>query len=71
MDVLIWLGALVSLAGVGGLIWCIVLAMRARRAGLPEPELRTRLQRVVVLNTAALFVSAIGLMMVILGITLG
>ncbi|ALG90918.1 MAG: hypothetical protein CL814_03525 [Confluentimicrobium sp.] len=71
MDWLIWLGAAVSLLGLAGLVRCIVLALRARRAGLPEEELRARLQKVVALNMGALLVSALGLMMVILGITLG
>lgn len=71
MDLLIWLGAAVSLVGLAGLIYCIVLAVRAKRAGLEGEEMRARLQRVVVLNMAALLISAIGLMMVIVGIFLG
>jgi hypothetical protein len=71
MDWLIWTGAAVSLAGVAGLVWCIVYALRARRAGLDDAGLRARLQRAVAINLVALFVSAIGLMMVILGISLG
>ena len=70
MEVLIWLGAAVSLLGLAGLIYCILLAFRAKRAGLEGEEMRARLQRVVVLNMAALLVSAIGLMMVIVGIFL-
>lgn len=68
---LIWIGAAVTLAGIGLLLWCILKIARARKAGLPDAELRARLQRVVVLNFGALFLSAIGLIMVILGITLG
>lgn len=70
MDWLIAAGAVISLIGVAGLIWCIVLAMRARRQGLDDDALRARLQQVVVLNMAALGVSAIGLMTVVLGIVL-
>ena len=71
MEFLIWIGAAIALAGVAGLVWCIVLALRARRAGLPDDELRARLQHVVVLNMAALGVSALGLMCVVAGILLG
>jgi hypothetical protein len=71
MDTLIWIGAAISLAGVAGLVWCILLALRARRAGLPDDEMRAALQRVVVLNMAALGVSALGLMCVVAGIVLG
>jgi len=71
MQILIAIGALVSLAGVAGLVWCILLALKARKAGLPDDEMRARLQHVVVLNMAALGVSALGLVMVVTGIFLG
>ena len=70
MDMLIWAGAVVTVLGLAGLIACIVKVARARAAGLPEDELKVRLQRVIALNLGALGVSAIGLMMVILGIFL-
>lgn len=71
MEVLIWSGAAVTLAGLAGLVWCIAKVAAARRAGLPDTELRARLQRVVALNLGALLVSALGLMMVVAGILLG
>lgn len=71
MDNLIWIGALVSLVGIAGLIWCVLIALRAKREGLDENEMKSRLQRVVVINMGALFLSAIGLMMVVVGILLG
>lgn len=71
MDWLIVIGAILSLAGVGGLIWCIVLAMRVRRTTLPEEETRPLLQRIVMLNLGALGVSSLGLMLVVAGILLG
>lgn len=71
MDGLIWSGAAVTLAGLAGLVWCILKVAAARRAGLSDAELRARLQRVVTLNLGALFLSAIGLMMVVAGILLG
>ena len=70
MQMLVWAGALVSLCGVAGLVYCVLRALRARRAGLPEDAMRSELQRVVVVNMAALAVSALGLMMVVLGIFL-
>ncbi|EKX55858.1 hypothetical protein V6Z72_18705 [Cereibacter sphaeroides] len=71
MEWMIWIGALISLAGVGGLVWCIWLALQARQSGLDDAAMRERLQRVVVLNVAALGVSALGLMCVVMGILLG
>ena len=71
MELLVWIGAGLTLVGLLGLVWCIVLAIRARRSGLPDDEVRARLQRVVALNVGALAVSALGLMAVIVGIFLG
>jgi len=70
VEILIWIGAGVSLLGVAGLVWCILLAMRARKSGMEDEAMRAELQRVVVLNMAALGVSALGLMMVVAGIIL-
>lgn len=70
MEALIWIGAAVSLFGIMGLMWCIVLALRARNSGLPEEEVNKSLQKVVIYNMGALGVSAIGLMLVVLGIFL-
>lgn len=70
MESLIWIGALVSLFGVAGLLWCIVIAAKARKAGLSDDEMKSKLQRVVAINMGALFLSAIGLMMVVVGILL-
>ncbi len=71
MDWLIWIGTVVTLAGLGALVWCILAVSRARRANLPDSELRKRLQKAVALNFGALLLSALGLMMVVAGILLG
>ncbi|KZY34032.1 hypothetical protein A3731_32915 [Roseovarius sp. HI0049] len=71
MDVLIWLGTGVSLVGLAGLVWCILRVWKARKAGLSDDELRAELQKVVPLNTGALLLSVLGLMLVVMGIALG
>ncbi len=71
MELLIWIGALVSLVGIAGLVWCVLIALRAKREGLDETAMKTRLQRVVAINMGALLLSALGLMMVVVGILLG
>lgn len=71
MQNLIWIGALVTLVGLAGLIWCILKVQRARKQGLDEEAFKAELQKVVALNMGALFLSAIGLMMVVIGILLG
>lgn len=70
MQVLVWAGALVSLAGVAGLTYCVLRALRVRKSGMGDDEMRAALQSIVVINMAALGVSALGLMLVVLGIFL-
>ena len=70
MEILIWIGSILSLLGLVGLLWCIKTVLRAKKTAGSDEELRLTLQKVVPLNMAALFLSAIGLMLVILGILL-
>ncbi|TFL16891.1 hypothetical protein [Jannaschia formosa] len=71
MTALVWIGALLALAGLAGLGYCITVAVRARREGLEGAAMEARLRRLVALNLGALAVSTLGLMLVILGIFLG
>jgi hypothetical protein len=71
MDWLVWSGAAVSFAGLGGLLWCILRVWRAKRAGLEDEALRDLVRRTVPLNMGALFLSVLGLMAVMVGIALG
>jgi len=69
-DSLVWSGAGLSVLGLFGLIWCITKVWRARRAQFDEDTMRALLQRIVPINLGALFVSVLGLILVILGIFL-
>lgn len=71
MDILIWIGAAVTVLGFLGVVWSIVLVMRARRAGLEDAAMRLRLQTALPLNVGALLLSILGLMLVVLGVVLG
>ncbi|EDZ43604.1 MAG: hypothetical protein P8P65_02450 [Planktotalea sp.] len=71
MDGLIWSGAAVSCLGLLGLVVSIIRVNRARKAGLDDKGLRAAVQKVLPLNLGSLFLSVIGLMMVIVGIFLG
>lgn len=71
MEILIWIGSALTLAGVLVLLWCIKLVYAIRKDARPEAESRAALQKVVVLNMAALGVSSLGLMMVVIGAILG
>lgn len=71
MDGLIWSGAAISCLGLVGLVVSIIKVNRARKAGLDDEALRAAVQKVLPLNLGSLFLSVIGLMMVIVGIFLG
>jgi hypothetical protein len=50
------------------MLWCIAKVRNARNARLPDEELRLVMAQILPRNLAALFLSAIGLMMVVVGI---
>lgn len=60
------LGTLVTLIGVALLAYCVMAVNSARRQGLSDDALRARMSSLVAVNMGALFLSAIGLMLVIL-----
>lgn len=70
MSNLIPLGAVITLMGLSGLMWCIIKIARARNQNLDDEALKAVMQSTVALNLASLFMSAIGLMMVVIGIIL-
>lgn len=70
MQAVIGIGVALSLAGLVGLIWCIVQAARARRASLDDAGLRARLQRLVAWNLGALMCSMLGLIVIVVALFL-
>ncbi len=70
-DLLVFGGAAVTLLGFIALVWCILRVAKARRARLPDDEMRAVLKKVVPVNFGALAVSVLGLMLVVIGISLG
>lgn len=69
-EVLVWVGTALSFLGLAGLVWSIVKVARAKRATLTDEEMRAVIQAALPLNLGALFLSVIGLMMVIIGVFL-
>ncbi|UWQ42861.1 hypothetical protein K3718_07155 [Leisingera aquaemixtae] len=70
-DLIVWTGAALSVAGLLGLVWCIIKVARARRQNLDDDALRAVVQSVLPYNLGALLLSVLGLMLVITGIFLG
>lgn len=70
MDIVIWIGAAITLVGFAAILWSLIAVLRLRRQGLDDAQMRARLARVVPLNIGALMLSMLGLMMVVVGIIL-
>ena len=70
-DLIVWAGAALSVAGLLGLVWCIIQVARARRQNLDDDALRAVVQSVLPYNLGALLLSVLGLMLVMVGIFLG
>ncbi|BDW84967.1 MULTISPECIES: hypothetical protein [Roseicyclus] len=70
MPLLVYAGTAIALMGLLVLGWCIWAAIAAKRSGLPDADLRARLQRIVTINMGALLISVLGLMSVVMGIFL-
>ncbi|GAA4218445.1 hypothetical protein J4E08_22365 [Sagittula sp. NFXS13] len=70
MEWIVWIGAALSLIGLIGLLMSIVKVWRARSGQLSDDEIRETVRRAMPLNLGSLFLSTIGLMMVIVGIFL-
>ncbi|SEG16357.1 hypothetical protein [Jhaorihella thermophila] len=69
-EIMIWAGTAVTLLGLVGLIWCVIRANRVRRQNLADEDLKQALMALLPLNLGSLFLSAIGLMLVVVGIIL-
>ena len=70
LDALIWFGTALSVLGLLGLVYCILRVSRAKKADLSDAAMRAELKKMVPINLGALFLSMIGLMIVIVGIFL-
>lgn len=70
MDWLILPGILVTLIGLGLLIYTIAGVWAAKRGGLSDDAMRAKLQSAVNWNLAAMGCSGLGLMMVAVGVLL-
>ena len=71
MEIVVWFGAAMSVIGLIGIGYSVVMVTRAKRANLSDADMRARLAKVLPVNLGALFVSVLGLMTVAVGIMLG
>ena len=57
MQALIWIGGLMCLGGLAGLIWCMRKAVWLRKAELDEAEIRTQINGLVFAHMASIGVA--------------
>ncbi len=70
MDWLIIIGTLIALVGLVGLLISAFRVIRARRAGFDDDALKEAVRSAMTLNMGAFALSALGLMMVVVGVIL-
>ena len=68
MNAVIWSGAVITLLGLAALVWCIRLALAARK--LTAEARAAMLHKVLIWNMAGFGVAAIGLMVVVVAVIL-
>ena len=64
---LIIMGIVFTIAGLVMLIRCILRVRKLRAVGLCHEDMRRELNNLIPLNTAALFLSVAGLMLIVVG----
>ena len=70
MTGIVWFGAALALAGIATILWCIHTIRQAQKSALSDIEMRLKLEKAVPLNSVAIFVAIIGLMIVVIGLLL-
>lgn len=71
MELLVIIGAVITLIGTAGVIASIVKVRRAKRTAKDDADLRAQIQAAMPLNLGAFLLSVLGLMCVATGVMLG
>lgn len=71
MSGIVLTGVALSLLGIIGLMLCIAKIVKAKRRSLSDEDMRAELASLMPVNLGSLFLSAVGLMTVAIGIALG
>ena len=70
MDLLISIGAVISVIGLVGIVLSIVKVRGAKRDAANDEDLRAKIQAILPLNLGSFLLSIIGLMCVVVGVIL-
>ena len=68
--ILVGVGIAFVVAGLAGLVWCIVTARRAQTNAVSDEEMRSLLNRLSAVNMASMGGATLGLAMVMAGLIL-
>ncbi|MEM1343903.1 MAG: hypothetical protein AAGI34_04890 [Pseudomonadota bacterium] len=67
MNTLVWIGLALALAGLGGLGWCVLQALKLRRSQAEAEEIKRTMNRLVAANGASVGTAFFGLALMLLG----
>lgn len=67
-NIIVGLGLIFVAAGLGGLVYCIVIANRIRTTNPSEDEIKQVFHRLPLVNTASMGAASLGLAMVLAGL---
>ncbi|MFT6773011.1 MAG: hypothetical protein ACJA1L_000718 [Paracoccaceae bacterium] len=70
MQILIYVGVSMAAAGFGGVVWCLLTAMKLRKSGLTMGEARPLLNRMAAVNMGSVAFAFFGLAMAVTGLIL-
>ena len=70
MMAFIIVGAVMAIAGLGGVLWCIRQAAWLRKAELPEDKVRGELNELIFAHMAAIGSAFLGLGLLVVGLLL-
>ena len=71
MMALVVIGAVLAVAGLGGVLWCIRHAAWLRKAELADDKVRGELNKLIFAHMAAIGSAFLGLGLLVVGLLLG
>lgn len=70
MSIFVQIGIVVTLLGLAGILWSLFAVMKVRRQDLDDDVMKARLEKIMPVNLGALFLSMLGLILVVTGLFL-
>lgn len=70
MQILIYVGVVLAAAGLGGVVWCLLTALKLKKSGLSMAEARPLLNRMAAINMGSVAFAFLGLAITATGLIL-